>query len=165
MATALSYPMIEFASGVFWLISIIFVHGVGVRAIARWYNRRWAQVARAPRAWSVNLLFAAVIASLVVLHLVETLACAVLIKYAGLIPIFRDAYYFTLESYTTLGTGIVNPPDDWRLLGPLIGVAGLFTFGWTSSLLVGVMTEISRLDRARAVREVREEQPPASSEG
>lgn len=165
MTTALSNPMIEFASGVLWLIAIIFVHGVGVRAIARRYNRRWAKVARAPGAWNVNLLFAAVIASLVVLHLVETLACAVLIANAGLIPTFRDAYYFVLESYTTLGTGIVDPPDDWRLLGPLIGVAGLFTFGWTSSLLVSVMTEISRLDRVRAVRAAREERPPASRDG
>ena len=48
----------------------------------------------------------------------------------------RDSYYFVLESYTTLGEGNVTLPDRWRLLGPIIGMSGLFTFGWTGSVLV-----------------------------
>ena len=43
-------------------------------------------------------------------------------------------------------------PDHWRLLGPMIAMSGLFTFGWTGSVLVSIMTEFSKLDRLRARR-------------
>jgi hypothetical protein len=68
----------------------------------------------------------------------------------GLIPSMRDSYYFVLESYTTLGEGAVGLPDRWRLIGPIIAMSGLFTFGWTGSVLVSVMTEFGKFDRARA---------------
>ncbi|MGO4837464.1 ion channel, partial [Rhizobiaceae sp. 2RAB30] len=59
-------------------------------------------------------------------------------------------YYFVLESYTTLGAGNIALPDQWRLLGPSIAMSGLFTFGWTGSVLVSIMTEFGKLDRIRA---------------
>ena len=85
-------------------------------------------------------------------HLVETLLWAVPIYSAGLIPGLRDSYYFVLESYTTLGEGNVNLPDSWRLLGPIIAMSGLFTFGWTAGVLVSIMTEFGKFERMRAER-------------
>ena len=35
-------------------------------------------------------------------------------------------------------------PETWRLAGPMIAISGLFTFSWTGSVLVYVMTEIGR---------------------
>lgn len=55
-----------------------------------------------------------------------------------------------LESYTTLGEGSVTLPERWRLIGPIIAMSGLFTFGWTGSVLVNVMTEFGKLDRGQA---------------
>ena len=68
----------------------------------------------------------------------------------GLIPSMRDSYYFVLESYTTLGEGAVSLPDRWRLIGPIMAMSGLFTFGWIGSFLVSIMTEFGKLDRLRA---------------
>ena len=55
-----------------------------------------------------------------------------------------------LEAYTTLGEGAVSLPEPWLLIGPIIAMSGLFTFGWTASVLVGIMTEYGQLDRSRA---------------
>ena len=52
-----------------------------------------------------------------------------------------------LESYTTLGEGTVTLPDSWRLIGPMIAMSGLFTFGWTGSVLVSVMSDFLKFDR------------------
>ena len=70
----------------------------------------------------------------------------------------RDSYYYVLESYTTLGEGSISLPDRWRLVGPIIAMSGLFTFGWTGSVLVNIMTEFGKLDRVRA-REMRDGRP------
>ena len=38
----------------------------------------------------------------------------------------------------------------WRLLGPVIAISGLFTFGWTASVLVYVMNQVGNLHSHRA---------------
>ena len=50
-----------------------------------------------------------------------------------------------MEAYTTLGYGIVDLDPQWRNISPIIGISGLFTFAWTTSALVGVVTGHNRL--------------------
>jgi hypothetical protein len=143
-------PVLEIAVGTVFLIVIIFVHGAGIRIINRRFSKSWIRMTRTTPHWRLNLLLALTIASLVILHFAETLIWAIPIYERGVIPSMRDSYYYVLESYTTLGEGNIALPDRWRLLGPIIAISGLFTFGWTASILVSIMTEFGRLDRARA---------------
>jgi hypothetical protein len=145
-------PVLEIAIGTVGIIFIIFVHGLGMRGITRRFNDVWVQVTPETAYWRVNLLLVVVVGALAVLHLVETLIWAVPIHSLGMIASLRDSYYYVLESYTTLGEGNVGLPDQWRLVGPIIAMSGLFTFGWTGSVLVNIMTEFSKYDRARAER-------------
>ena len=132
------------------MIVIIFVHGVGIRTINQRFSKSWIHVNSATPHWRINLLFAVTIGSLAALHFAETFLWAAPVSLMGLIPSMRDSYYFVLESYTTLGEGAVSLPDRWRLIGPIVAMSGLFTFGWTGSVLVSIMTEFGKLDRVRA---------------
>lgn len=143
-------PIFEIALGTLIMIVIIFVHGVGIRTINQRFSKTWIHVNSDTPHWRINLLLALTIASLAVLHFAETLLWAAPVWLMGLISSMRDSYYFVLESYTTLGEGTVNLPDRWRLIGPIIAMSGLFTFGWTGSVLVSIMTEFGKLDRIRA---------------
>ncbi len=143
-------PIFEIALGTLIMIVIIFVHGVGIRTINQRFSKTWIHVNSDTPHWRINLLLAFTIASLAVLHFAETLLWAAPVWLMGLISSMRDSYYFVLESYTTLGEGTVNLPDRWRLIGPIIAMSGLFTFGWTGSVLVSIMTEFGKLDRIRA---------------
>ncbi|KSV64647.1 hypothetical protein N183_34765 [Sinorhizobium sp. Sb3] len=95
-------------------------------------------------------MLAVTIAALALLHFAETLIWALPLYERAIIPSMRDSYYYVLESYTTLGEGNVTLPDRWRLLGPIIAMSGLFTFGWTGSILVSIMTDFGRYDMLRA---------------
>jgi hypothetical protein len=150
-------PVLEVAIGTVGLVIVMFFHGAGVRFINRRYSAAWVKVDATTPRWRVNVLLGLVIAAFAVTHLVETLLWAVPIHRMGIIPNLRDAYYYVLESYTTLGEGPVSLPDPWRLIGPIIAMSGLFTFGWTGSVLVGIMTEYSQLDRNRARRKQKAE--------
>lgn len=149
-------PIAEIAVGATGLMMTIFMHGVGIRRLLHISNSQWARFTTHTPAWHVNMLFATVIAALVSLHLAETLTFMLPIYLSGMMPSARDAYYFVLGSYTTVGSADVVPPESWRLIGPIIAMAGLFTFGWTVSLLVSIMADIARFDRARAKRGVRD---------
>ncbi len=157
MVTPDPNPIAEIAAGATCLVLAIFVHGVGLRAIMRISSARLARCTPATPAWQLNLVLATVIVAIVALHLFETLAFALALNRAGIIGSMRDSYYLVLGSYTTIGSKAVALPHGWRLLAPMVAMAGLFTFSWTASLLVSVMGEITRLDRAQALRDARDE--------
>ncbi|MDQ0323825.1 hypothetical protein QO002_006032 [Pararhizobium capsulatum DSM 1112] len=143
-------PMMEMLLGTLIMIVIIFVHGVGIRMINLHFSRTWAHMHANTPNWRLNVLLALTIGSLAVLHFSETFLWAMPLSFGGLIPSMRDSYFYVLENYTTLGEGNVSLPDQWRLLGPIISMSGLFTFGWTGSVLVSVMTDFGHLDKLRA---------------
>ena len=145
-------PVLEVALGTVTLVVIIFVHGAGIRAINQRFSRSWVLMDHATPHWRLNLLLASTIGALAILHFAETLLWSLPLSVLGLIPSMRDSYYYVLQSYTTLGDGKVSLPEQWRLVGPIIAMSGLFTFGWTGSVLVSIMTEFGKLDRLRARR-------------
>jgi hypothetical protein len=153
-------PILELIAGTVGLIVIIFVHGVGIRMINRRFNDAWVRMTPSTAHWRVNLLLVVVIGALAILHLLETMIWAAPLHSLGVIPSLRDSYYYVLESYTTLGEGNVALPDAWRLVGPIIAMSGLFTVGWTGSVLVSIMTDSGRLDRQRAERRRRGDREP-----
>lgn len=143
-------PVFEIVLGTLIMIVIIFVHGLGLRAVNQRFSNSWIHMNETTPHRRINLLLAFTVGSLAVLHFVETLLWATPVSLMGLIPSIRDSYYFVLEAYTTLGEGTVSLPNPWRLIGPIIAMSGLFTFGWTGSVLVTIMSEVSKLDRERA---------------
>lgn len=147
---ATSFPVLEIIVGLVGMVVVIFVHGMGIRRITQRFATLWVRVTPRTPAWRVDLYLVRAVGTLAILHLGETLVWAVPIQLGGIIPSMRDSYYYVLESYTTLGEGTVQLPEHWRLLGPIIAMSGVFTFGWTGSVLVGIMVEFSKYDRIRA---------------
>lgn len=134
----------ELGFAVFVLVIIISVHGWCMGSISKLFASRFSDFTPATKQWRVSLLTGVTISLLALTHLFETLLWALPIWWFGLIPGFRDTYYFVLEAYTTLGEGTVQLPQAWRMAGPVIAISGLFTFSWTGSVLVYVMTETGK---------------------
>ena len=146
-------PIIETILGVVWLTLVILIHGVGIQKINRQFAHVWAHVTIHTAHWKINFILGVVIASLTVLHLIETIFWALPINALRLVPSWADAYFYVLENYTTLGAGNVRLPEKWRLVGPIIAISGLFTFGWTTGVLVSTMSELTQLNKQRSKRE------------
>ena len=113
-------PLVEVVFGTLFLVWIIIVHGAAVRAITRRFSAAWVRVNAETARWRVNIILSATIGALTAAHLFETLFWALPIAGLGLLSL-RDSYFFVLESYTTLGAGNIDLPDQWRLVGPMIG--------------------------------------------
>jgi hypothetical protein len=132
------------------VVIMISVHGWCVGTVSSRFATRLETLPRTAAGWRVSLLVSITIASLALLHLLETLIWVFPIWGMGLIPTFRETYLYVMEAYTTLGRGHVSLPADWRLVGPMIAISGLFTFSWTGSVLVYVMSESSKRHAHRA---------------
>jgi len=82
---------------------------------------------------------------MLLLHVLEILIWAFGLNHMGLIEHAYDAIYYCANCYTTLGMGKVDVLENWRILSPIIGISGLFTFAWTTSALVDVVASNRRL--------------------
>ena len=87
--------------------------------------------------WSVFLMLS--------LHIIEIIAWGFGLIWLGLILRPGDAIYFCANAYTTLGYGAVDLDPHWRNISPIIAISGLFTFAWTTSSLVSVMSNHLKL--------------------
>ena len=149
VASGLSDPLIELGLATFVLVIIIVLHGYLLGRASKFFSVRHALYTPATSRWRASALTGVTIAMLVAIHLLETVLWTVPILQFGILHNFSDAYYYVLETYTTLGEGNVSLPTQWRLVGPVIAISGLFTFGWTASVLVYVMNESGKLQAAR----------------
>jgi hypothetical protein len=106
-----------------------------------------------------EVLIVRTVSVLLALHFVEAGLWAVSYWVAGLLPDMETALYFSLTSYTTLGYGDVVLAVPSRLLGPLEGAVGILMFGWSTGVMVAVIT------RVYAERLLAQTDPPTADSG
>ncbi len=122
------------------------IHGVGLHWILLQQRRgeRRLRLGR-PRLVAASFLFGWSVFLMLDLHILEIVIWAFALIHMGLIVHAYDAFYFCANGYTTLGMGKLDVGEHWRILSPIIGISGLFTFAWTTSSLVDVVASNRRL--------------------
>jgi hypothetical protein len=81
-------------------------------------------------------LFIAVIAVLIVLHLIEIGWWSLSYASFGFFPDQSTAFYFSLTTYTTLGYGDVLLPRASRIIGGVEALTGMLMVGWSIAVMV-----------------------------
>jgi hypothetical protein len=132
------------------LIGVVLLHGVVMHWVQSHVARRDAFIRRSPHAWRSDVVMASVILALLAAGLIEVTVWTTALKYSRLFPTWVGAAAYSASSYTTLGNATRNPPPGWSMLGPIIAMSGLFTFGWSGSVLVEVVRRVGQArDAAR----------------
>ena len=73
------------------------------------------------------------------MHITEACIWGVVLNKVGLISSLRDSIYFSANTYTTIGYGLMILPQSWRELSPIMAISGLFTFAWTTGEMFGIV--------------------------
>src|SRR3984957_5257489 len=128
------------------LVGLVLFHGAGIHSVLIYHTRNGRRLwLGRPHAIEATVLFGTSVFLMLALHIFGVLVWAFMLKHLGLILKANDAIYFCANAYTTLGYGIVDLDPQWRNISPIIGISGLFTFAWTTSALVGVVSGHNRL--------------------
>lgn len=151
-------PAADVAFGGAMLMLIVLIHATGVRAVTGHVARRSRIIMLRPRAWRADVLMATSIMLLLALHLTETIVWATALVESGLVPSWRAAGFFAGNTYTTVGYGAFVLPAGWEMLAPIIAISGLFTFGWSGSVLVDIVARCQRIKDAVMDRQLGHEQ-------
>ena len=133
-----SQPLWELGLGGGLLVASVLLHGIGMWMVQRRFLAAWPREpdARVRR----QLVFASLIAMMLATHLAQMVLWAIALMGIGAVNGFREAFYFAAVTYTTLGYEETKLPLPWRLLAPLMAMAGVFAFGWTTGVLVSLVT-------------------------
>ena len=139
-------PAAAIGIGALIMVVLVLFHGVGLHRILVHFKRTELrlQMGRPHRA-RAGFLFGTSVFLMLSLHIAEITAWAFGLIWLGLILRPSDAMYFCANAYTTLGYGTVDLDPHWRNISPIIAISGLFTFAWTTSSLVSVVSNHLRL--------------------
>jgi hypothetical protein len=140
-----------FFGGAMLLVIVIF-HATGVRIVTNHVVRRSLVIQVRPTAWRADLLMSGTVFMLLALHLLEIVIWAAALVYSGLVPDWRASGFFAGNTYTTVGYGAFVLPLGWHMLAPIIAISGLFTFGWSGSVLVDLVGRCQKIKDAAALR-------------
>src|SRR5271156_2537431 len=139
-------PWAALVLGACILVGLVLVHGSGIHWILMYHKRNERRLWQGrPHHIEATVLFGSSVFLMLGLHIFGVLVWAFVLAHLGLILKANDAIYFCANAYTTLGYGAVDIDPLWRNISPIIGISGLFTFAWTTSALVGLVTSHNRL--------------------
>ena len=156
-------PLPDFIFGGGMLLVIVLVHAAGMRMLTDRFEKRLLTFGISHSTWRPDVLMGLVVFLMLLLHLFEIWLWAAALVYSGLVQNWRAAGFFAANTYTTVGYGNFLLPEGWHMLAPIIAISGLFTFGWTGSVLVEIVRRCQEIKTAafRAKLE-RSHKPPAT---
>ncbi len=145
-------PAADLIFGGAMLLLIVIFHATGVRFVTNHVVHRSQNIMQRPTTWRADLLMSGTVFMLLALHLSEIVIWAAALVYSGLVADWRAAGFFAGNTYTTVGYGTFVLPMGWRMLAPIIAISGLFTFGWSGSVLVNLIGRCQTIKDAAASR-------------
>lgn len=139
-------PIAAIGIGAIILVLLVLFHGFGLHRILVYYKRVELRLRLGrPHLGRAGFLFGSAIFAMLSLHIIEIIGWAYALIWLGLIVHPADAIFFCGNAYTTLGYGTVDLAPHWRNISPIIAISSLFTFAWTTSVLVRIVADYLRL--------------------
>ena len=127
--------------GVLLALTLV-IHGAGMFLTLRLDAALLNRTGRArPGYMSMTILILAAW-MIILFSLIEVTMWAGFFVWRNAQPNIFSAYYNAMLNYTTLQAGYL--PLRWRLLEGILGMAGLLTFAWSTSILFSLAQELTQ---------------------
>jgi hypothetical protein len=117
----------------------VVIHAGGVTSALRWVRR---ESQTTDKFWRGTGLFILVAGWMILLHLGEITAWALLYLWKETMPDLQSALYFSAVTYTTTGYGDLVLPEEWRLVGGVEALTGILMCGWSTGFFFAVATRL-----------------------
>jgi len=122
------------------------IHAAGVTGSLRRVRR---VAPGADTFWRATRLLVFVAMSVILLHLAEIAAWALLYVWNGALADLPTGLYFSAVTYTTTGYGDIVLPPPWRLDVGMEALTGILMCGWSTGFFFAVVSQLHDADARR----------------
>jgi hypothetical protein len=131
-----------------WLLMslCVLIHAAGLASALRWLRQHSRQL----RFWRWTWVFIWIAGWVILLHLLEVPAWALVYSWGGAIGDLQSALYFSAVTYTTTGYGDIVLPQEWRLVGGVEALTGILMCGWSTAFFFAVVSRMHEADARTA---------------
>lgn len=133
------WSVIEVILGFILIICTLAIHSIGMYTVMHRFELNWSVFLNEKNEFRRQLYLGYLVLIMLITHVFEVLLIAVVLYGIHAFHDLRTAFYFTGETYTTLGFGDILLPSGWRQLALFIAMSGLFAFGWSTGVLVSIV--------------------------
>lgn len=133
------WPFLEILLGCFFIICTMIIHSIGMYTVMHKFELNWPVFLNEKKEFKRQFYFGNLVLIMLLTHILEVFSIALILDVIHAFNGLRTAFYFTGETYTTLGAGDILLPSGWRQLALFIAMSGLFSFGWSTGVLVGIV--------------------------
>jgi hypothetical protein len=131
-----------FLASIAGFMVVVTVHVIVLHGLAALVRRRPVGVL-SRQSFAADIAFVLqIVGSLFLISLATNMLWGAFIAMAGVVPNYRNALYFSLENYTSLGLTRVQVDDRWRTLAPMISLSGVFCLAWSTAILVTLFNHV-----------------------
>ena len=139
----------DFRFGELFLIALaltsltVLTHYAGMNWVRFYFRRNWLREGRQGTRQGVMV---GIVAIMMATHCAEVFIWAVLYFLRDMVPGWRAAVYFSIASYSTIGSNDITLSQHWRGLGGFEAISAMLMFGWSTALLAAVIMKLHSLD-------------------
>ncbi|MGZ8982491.1 MAG: ion channel [Methylotenera sp.] len=133
------WSILEVILGFILVACSLTVHSIGMYVVMHRFELNWSVFLHEKNEFRRQLYLGQLVMIMLLTHIFEVLLIAVILYGIQAFHDLRTAFYFTGETYTTLGFGDILLPSGWRQLALFIAMSGLFAFGWSTGVLVSIV--------------------------
>jgi hypothetical protein len=123
----------------------VVIHATGVTVAVRWLHQ-FSRRVTAHHFWLEVWLFIRLAGWIIVLHLIEITAWALVYTWKAAMPDLPSALYFSAVTYTTTGYGDLVLPPEWRLVGAIEALTGILMCGLSTGFFFAILGRMLRVD-------------------
>lgn len=133
------WPFLEIILGCFLILCTMTIHSIGMYMVMHRFELNWPVFLNEKNEFWRQFYFGRLVIIMILTHMLEVFLIALVLNGIHAFNSLRTAFYFTGETYTTLGLGDILLPPGWRQLALFIAMSGLFSFGWSTGVLVSIV--------------------------
>lgn len=141
-------PAPDLVFGGAMMLIIVLVHATGLRLVTARFEHRIGKLQQRPSTWKPDVTMGGAVVMLLFVHLLEIFIWAAALVNFGLIDNWRAAGFIAANTYTAVGYGAFALPPGWHMLVLFVALSGLFSIGWSGSLLVEIVRRCQQVKTA-----------------
>ena len=136
----MTFPQ-KFATGAILVGLTLIIQCAWIAVLIVWGRAHIARDRRALGPVRAAWLMVWIIGEMILLHLVQILVWGGFYRWKCFSS-WAAAFYFSAGAYTTVGSGAVPLPPEWRTFQPLESLTGVLMCGLSASFLFAVVTRL-----------------------